>query len=126
MSYQIEWGKNGVVVEFEGATSIESIDEAGQDVYKDPRLSHCSFILFNFDLADLSEITLEQIRGTADADHNRSLEFPNPVLIIVSNQPIADALVFHYKLSAESSGVKWEIKLFGSSKEAFQWCRNIA
>ncbi|KZX73625.1 hypothetical protein A3715_08480 [Oleiphilus sp. HI0009] len=126
VSYKIGWIKNGVLVEFVGETSIEDIDEANQKLYEDERLYSCLFVVFNFDSADLSKVTLEQVRITVESDRNISLEFPDPILVITSNHPITDALIFYYQLTAESFDVKWDIKRFGSVKDALRWCYELA
>lgn len=125
MAYQISWLERGVVLDFVGDISIEEIDQAGQALYDNERFLSCRYQLFNFDLADLSGVTLEQIRNTAQVDTEASSKYPTPSLAVVSRQAIADALIFHYKQAAEGLQIKWDIRIFKTTEEAYRWCDSL-
>jgi hypothetical protein len=126
MAYLITWYDKGVSVDFDGDVSTDEINKAGQCLYDDPRFAECRYQLFNFETADLSGIALEEISDTVQRDTEASSKYPSPSLAIVSRQASADALMFHYKLAAESSNLRWEIKIFRKSEEAYAWCRTIS
>lgn len=123
MSYQIKWFGRGVEIEFDGQVEIEEIDEAGMQLYDDARFPECVYQVFDLSRAELSAISLEQIRNTAHVDQLASFKFPSPDLAIVSNKASSEALLFHYKYAAESLGIKWDIQTFRSLEAARVWCK---
>lgn len=126
MNYQIEWCEKGVVVECSGPAAVEEIDQIGNELYQDERFAGCQYQIFDLSEAELSKISLAQIRNTAELDHLASLKYPSPNLAIVSQKASAEALLFHYKLAAEVLGIKWRIALFHSREEALLWVENLS
>lgn len=126
MPYEIEWVPSGVVIEYSGVVLAGDIDDSNQALYEDARFGDCSYQIFNFDSADITKITLDHVGRTAVTDAQVSLQFPNFVVAIVTNQAMGDALVFHYKMLARTNHMKWEIERFDTVDEALKWCKSAS
>lgn len=125
VNYQIEWCDQGVVVECSGLAVVQELDQVGSELYQDERFAGCHYQIFDLSKAELSKISLAQIRNTAELDYLASLKYPSPNLAIVSQNASAEALLFHYKLAAEVLGIKWRIGLFHSREEALSWALKL-
>ena len=125
MSFEIRWQSKGVLVAFRGVIPIEELDEANETLYGDIRFTNCLYQIFDFGLADLSQIKLVDVAETAAVDASISQAFPNPSFAIVTQQPIGEALVFHYKMMWEAHHMKWEIKMFRNVEDAYTWSSEI-
>lgn len=123
MSHQITWLGQGVEIGFVGKIDKEEIDKTGMQLYDNARFPDCAYQIFDLTKAELTGISLGQIRNTAYIDQLASIKFPSPDLAIVSNKASSEALLFHYKYAAEASGIKWDIQTFRSLDAARVWCK---
>lgn len=124
VNYQIDWLEDGVVIDCTGVIAVNELDDVSALLYQDPRFEACRYQLFDLSDAELSQVSLANMRNTAELDQAASLKFPFLRLAIVSQKASSEALLFHYKLAAEVLGIKWEIKSFARKDQALEWAQS--
>lgn len=125
-SYEINWRQHGVIVVYVGSVTMQDLMCSGSALKEDPRFVNCHYQLFDLLKADVSALSLDAVRDIALIDSNTSRQHPEPALAIVSREPLAEALVFHYRQLAETYNMTWPIALFQERDSAEAWCKRAA
>ena len=97
MPYEINWRQHGVTVDYVGRVTMQDLMCSGSALKEDPRFVNCHYQLFDLLKADVSALSLDAVRDIALIDSYTSRQHPEPALAIVSREPLAEALVFHYR-----------------------------
>jgi hypothetical protein len=125
MSYEIKWLRDGVVVKFSGIVSESDLVTSNEHLYTNTQFPSYAYQIFDFEDADLSSLELGFVTNLAISDADKSRSIIMPALAIVTRQAIGEALLFHYRLLADSLGIKSDMKAFETFDIAFEWAASL-
>ncbi len=121
MSYQITLKEKGTIVECSGTLSIQEINEANGLLHGHARFDEHTYQIWNYENADLSQITEDEMVEPAATDWAATISVPKMKVALVVRDDHAVKLCEHYIERSKEYTSKWECQLFDSMDDALEW-----
>ena len=125
MPYRLEWNNKTALIIFNGAMSRQGLRDAGNAFYGDSRLDALECLIVDFNNADLSQITFDDINTIASIDSVTVNYKPKlKMAFVVSENNIREVLK-KYIDSSESLLSTWSYSVFNKYEDARNWCELV-
>ncbi len=124
MTYTMCWYQRGTCTTFTGMVTIEEVNEVNDKHYGDARFDKIKYQLFDFTQADISGITLDDIKYPAAFDKAATNYKPKFKAAIVVSDEHGKALCQAYIDYSRRFNNDWDMQIFDNYDQAVRWCES--
>jgi hypothetical protein len=119
--HQLFWRDRGAVLELKGVVTEQSMREASNAFYADPRSDGIRYMLVDFLAADELELHKRDLATFAGVDSGASRTIKSIKLAIITADETIHRKAQTYIQFASLLKIPWQFDVFTSREEAEQW-----
>ena len=122
MPYRLEWNNKTALVIFDGIMSRQGLRDVGNAFYGDSRLDALECLIADFNNADLSQLTFDDINTIASIDSATVMYKPKLKMAFVTSDHSVREVLKKYIDTSETLSSTWNYSVFNKYEDARNWC----